>query len=91
MGANGLVNASRNVLLLASGEEHAETIAKSLTVSDITDSINVPASILQLYRARPKGYGDAFYMLDEGAAAGILGRESELRSDDIFTVFDGRE
>lgn len=77
MGAEGVVNLARNVLLVANGESKRDPIAKALFDNESAD---VPISILQRYRQMD---GDAIFVLDEEAAAEILRNEKNLRQKGI--------
>ena len=75
----------RNVLVLASGERKTEAVANGL-LGHITN--DVPISYLQAYTQLDKRR--AVFVLDEIAAAGILGHERELKEKGI-TVKDLRK
>jgi glucosamine-6-phosphate deaminase len=79
MGAKGVVNYSRNVLLLAYGGRKTNAIAKSLLD---TESADVPISILQRYI--PEQDRQAIYVLEQSAALGILGKEKQLAEKGII-------
>lgn len=78
MGARGVVDNARNVLLLASGERKAESIAVSLLGPETAD---VPISILQRNMHREDRH--TIYVVDEAAAQGIEWNEGELSKKGI--------
>ncbi|MFH1849995.1 MAG: 6-phosphogluconolactonase [archaeon] len=84
MGAGGVVNNSKNVLLLANGGRKTEPIAASLLGGETAD---VPISILQRNIGRDDRH--TLYIVDALAAAEILGKE-KLLADKGITVKDLR-
>ncbi len=79
MGA-GLVYQAKTVLLLASGERKTEPVAESLLGPVTSD---VPISYGQKFA---KAGGNMVYVIDKKAAAGILGKEKELKAKGIKLV-----
>ncbi len=80
MGAGGVARLARNVLLVANGDSKTEPLARSL-LGPI--SADVPISILQNYIEAP---GEAIYVIDEIAAADIIGNEPKLADKGIIIV-----
>ncbi|MBI2577042.1 6-phosphogluconolactonase [Candidatus Woesearchaeota archaeon] len=78
MGAGGVVEQSKNVLLLAYGARKTGPIAESLLGPETS---SVPISILQRYASQTGR--NATYILDEIAAGGILGNEAKLSEKGI--------
>lgn len=88
LSATGVVNLCKNVLVLASGSRKTEPVSKSL-LGGITP--DVPISILQRYASHNGTFSNrkAIYVVDQAAAAGIIGYERELANKGI-TVQDLR-
>jgi len=79
MGAE-LVYEAKKVLLMANGKRKTEPIAKSL-LGDVSPEIPISYS----YKFAQEG-GTMYYVIDEEAAAGILGKEKELEAKGIKVI-----
>lgn len=77
LGAEGLMRYSKNILVLASGDRKTEAIAKALLGPMTSDS---PISAMQ---KRIGSSSKVIYVVDEIAAAEILGRERKLTEKGI--------
>jgi 6-phosphogluconolactonase/glucosamine-6-phosphate isomerase/deaminase len=87
VGAGGVARLSKNVMLLAAGENRAESMAKSF-FGPVTD--DVPVSVLQRYIGREGS--NAICVLDEAAAGEIIGRKKTRRlARKGITVTDMRQ
>lgn len=81
MGAQGVAAYARNVLLLANGDRKTEPIARSLFGPITSD---VPISILQQYISEKDR--QVVYVLDQKAAAEVIGKEKKLAEKGIELI-----
>lgn len=81
LGARGIAHLSRNVMFMGSGEKRTVPVAKSL-IDGI--SVDTPLSVLQYFIPYADNAKRAIYVVDEIAAAEILGRERQLARKGII-------